>query len=224
MPERLWKLPRNCSPQPPEKAFPDTLATMNDKVLVIACGAIAKELVRIQALNQWDHIEFQCLPPELHNTPDQIPDAVKDKIESQSADYRKIFIGYADCGTGGLLDKVLQEYQVERIPGAHCYEFFAGSEDFHALAEDEPGSFYLTDFLVKHFERLVIKGLAMDRLPQLIPVYFNNYQRVVYLAQTQSDDLQAMARKQAKFLGLEYHYRYFGDQPFAQALKPLLGQ
>ena len=197
---------------------------MNDKVLVIACGAIAKELVRIQALNQWSHIELQCLPPELHNTPDQIPGAVKDKIESQSGHYRKIFIAYADCGTGGMLDRLLQEYEVERIPGAHCYEFFAGSEDFHALAEDEPGSFYLTDFLVKHFERLVIKGLAMDRLPQLIPVYFNNYKRVVYLAQTESEKLQAMARNQAEFLGLEYHYRYVGDEPLSQTLSPLLGE
>lgn len=195
---------------------------MNDKVLVIACGAIAKELVRIQALNRWDHIEFQCLPPELHNTPEQIPGAVKDKIETQTGHYRKIFIGYADCGTGGMLDKVLQEYEVERIPGAHCYEFFAGGNDFHALAGDEPGSFYLTDFLVKHFERLVIKGLAMDRLPQLIPVYFSNYKRVVYLAQTKSEKLQAMAQKQAEFLSLEYHYRYFGDEPLAQTLGPML--
>ena len=193
-----------------------------DKVLVIACGAIAKELVRIKNLNQWDHIEFQCLPPELHNTPDRIPEAVKAKIESQSGDYKKIFVGYADCGTGGILDRVLEEYGVERIHGAHCYEFYAGSQEFHQLAEDEPASFYLTDFLVRHFERLVIKGLAMDRLPQLIPVYFGNYKRMVYLAQTNSERLQTMARRQAAFLNLEYCYRFYGDELLAQTLKPVL--
>ena len=193
-----------------------------DKVLVIACGAIAKELVRIKNLNQWGHIEFQCLPPELHNTPDQIPEAVKAKIQSQAGDYKKIFVAYADCGTGGKLDRVLEEYGVERIPGAHCYEFYAGSENFNYLAEEEPGSFYLTDFLVRHFERLVIKGLAMDRMPQLIPVYFGNYKRMVYLAQTNSERLQTMARRQAAFLNLEYCYRFYGDELLAQTLKPVL--
>jgi hypothetical protein len=195
---------------------------MRDKVLVIACGAIASELVRIQKLNHWDHIEFQCLPPELHNRPERIPAAVREKIESQRGDYRKIFVAYADCGTGGMLDKVLAEYDIERIPGAHCYEFYAGNEHFYALAEAEPGSFYLTDFLVRNFERLVIRGLAMDRLPQLIPAYFGNYKRMVYLAQTDSAELQAMARKQAEFLGLDYHYRYCGDEPLARVLTPLL--
>lgn len=195
---------------------------MSPSVLVIACGAIAHELVRIRDLNGWDHVEFQCLPASLHNTPDRIPEAVLEKIEAEHQNFSRVFVAYADCGTGGLLDRALEAIGVERIPGAHCYEFYAGSAVFHALADEEPGSFYLTDFLVKHFERLVIKGLAMDRLPQLIPVYFNNYKRVVYLAQTQSEELQEMARKQAKFLGLEYHYRYFGDQPFAQALKTLL--
>ncbi len=197
---------------------------MKDKVLVIACGAIAKELVRIKKLNQWDHIEFQCLPPELHNTPDRIPDAVRAKIESQSSKYREIFVAYADCGTGGALDKVLVEYGIERIPGAHCYEFYAGNKEFAELATDEPGSFYLTDFLVHHFDRLVIKGLGMDRLPQLIPVYFGNYTRMVYIAQTDSEKLQSMAREQAEFLKLEYHYRYFGDEPLTHALAPILEQ
>jgi hypothetical protein len=197
---------------------------MKNKVLVIACGAIARELVRIKKLNQWDHIEFQCLPPELHNTPEQIPAAVRGKIESQRGEYREIFVAYADCGTGGMLDKVLEECGVERIPGAHCYEFYAGSSAFHALADAEPGSFYLTDFLVRHFDRLVVKGLGMDRLPQLIPMYFGNYKRMVYLAQTDSETLQAMAQEQAKFLSLEYHYCYYGDQPLSLTLEPLLAQ
>ncbi len=195
---------------------------MKDKILVIACGAIARELVRIKKLNQWNHIEFQCLPPELHNRPERIPEAVRETIESNQAEFRKVFVAYADCGTGGMLDKVLAEYDVERIPGAHCYEFYAGSELFHEIAGAEPGSFYLTDFLVRHFDRLVVKGLAMDRLPQLIPAYFGNYKRMVYLAQTDSTGLQDMARRQAEFLGLDYHYRYCGDEPLARALAPLL--
>ena len=195
---------------------------MQDKILVIACGAIARELVGIKKLNQWDHLEFQCLPPELHDTPEKLPAAVKAKIESQLDNYNDIFVAYADCGTGGALDRVIDEYGLERIPGAHCYEFFTGSEQFNAIAEAEPGSFYLTDFLVRHFERLVVKGLGLDRLPQLVSVYFNNYKRVVYLAQSESDDLQAMAQGHADFLGLEYEYHLCGNAPLSHALKPAL--
>lgn len=197
---------------------------MQDKILVIACGAIARELVRIKKLNGWDHLDFQCLPPELHNTPEKLPAAVKSKIESEVGSYKKIFVAYADCGTGGKLDAVLDQYGIERIPGAHCYEFYTGSESFHAIAEAEPGSFYLTDFLVRHFERLVIKGLGMDRLPQLKPIYFGNYKRVVYLAQSESEELQNMARKHAEYLGLSYEFHSSGDMPLSRTLKPALTQ
>ena len=197
---------------------------MATRVLVIACGAIARELVRIRQLNGWDHIEFQCLPAELHNTPDKIPAAVRAKIEEEQDRFEKIFVAYADCGTGGLLDKTLQEFGIERIPGAHCYEFYAGSEAFHQLAEEEPGSFYLTDFLVRHFDRLVIRGLGLDRKPQLMPLYFGNYKRIVYLAQTESKELEIMARQHAQYLGLEYHHYNHGDQPLSLVLKPVLGK
>jgi hypothetical protein len=193
-------------------------------LLVIACGAIAKELVRIRELNRWHHIEYQCLPAELHNTPEKIPGAVIDKIEAERENFDRIFVAYADCGTGGLLDKALEGRGVDRIPGAHCYEFYAGSEIFHRLAEEEPGSFYLTDFLVRHFDRLVVKGLGLDRQPQLKPVYFGNYKRVVYIAQVESEKLQSMARQQADFLGLEYCYRLHGDEPLSLVLKPLVSQ
>jgi len=192
--------------------------------LVIACGAIARELVRIKELNGWDHIEFQCLPAKLHNSPEQIPAAVKKKIDSQAAHYDQVYVAYADCGTGGMLDRMLDEYNIERIPGAHCYEFYAGSKLFHQLADAEPGSFYLTDFLVQNFERLVVKGLGLDRQPQLMPVYFGNYNRVVYLAQTEAEDLQTRAMEQAEFLGLDYHYRHCGDDPLSLVLKPALEQ
>lgn len=193
-------------------------------LLVIACGAIAKELVRIREMNGWDHIEYQCLPAELHNTPEKIPGAVIDKIEAQQENFDRIFVAYADCGTGGLLDKALAGTGVERIPGAHCYEFYAGSEIFHRLAEEELGSFYLTDFLVRHFDRLVVRGLGLDRQPQLKPVYFGNYKRVVYIAQTESEKLQSMARQQADFLGLDYCYRLLGDEPLSLVLKPVFSR
>jgi hypothetical protein len=191
-------------------------------VLVIACGAIARELVRIRELNGWRHVEYQCLPAELHNRPEKIPAAVLEMIEARRDQYARLFVGYADCGTGGLLDKALQGTGIERIPGAHCYEFFAGSKEFHALAAEEPGSFYLTDFLVRHFERLVVRGLGLDRQPALLPVYFGNYRRVVYLAQTVDAELQSLARRHAEFLGLEYLYRFCGDRPLSLALKTVL--
>ena len=193
-------------------------------VRVIACGAIARVLVRIRALNGWQHLELQCLPAELHNTPDKIPAAVIAKIEQQRDYFEHIFVAYADCGTGGLLDKALEGTGIERIPGAHCYEFYAGSKAFHELADEEPGSFYLTDFLVRHFDRLVIQGLGLDGQPQLMPMYFGNYKRVVYLAQTQSEELQAMARDQAAYLGLDYHFHHSGDQPLSLLLQPELAQ
>jgi len=196
---------------------------MRSKVLVIACGAIARELVRIKTLNKWDHIEFQCLPASLHNTPEDIPAAVKTKIESEADRYEKVFVAYADCGTAGKLDKVLKEYGIERIPGAHCYQFFAGADKFNQLAESEPGTFYLTDFLTHHFERLVIKGLGLDQRPHLIPYVFGNYKRVLYLAQTESEKLQALAAQHASFLGLEYEYRFTSDQPLSFVLEPALG-
>ena len=197
---------------------------MKDKVLVIACGAIASELVHIRKLNQWDHIDFQCLPPDLHNTPERIAPEVQARIDLQVDRYRKVFVGFADCGTGGALDKVLAKYEIERIPGAHCYEFFAGGNLFQNLANTEPGSFYLTDFLTRHFERLVIKGLGIDRLPQLKHVYFNNYRRLVYLAQSDSEELRVMARQHADDLGLEYACYDCGTTPLSKTLKPFLEQ
>lgn len=195
---------------------------MTGKVLVIACGAIARELVRVQKLNGWDHIEFQCLPPELHNRPEKIPKAVMERIRTEEDRFERIFVGYADCGTGGMLDRALEGSGVERIPGAHCYEFFAGSGIFRELAEEEPGSFYLTDFLVRHFDRLVWKGLGLDLQPELLPIYFGNYRRVVYIAQVESEELQALAAEQAVRLGLAYEFRFCGDRPFSNLLQPLL--
>ncbi len=174
------------------------------RVLVIACGALAHELVRVRELNGWDHVEFQCLPAEYHNCPQKIPEAVREKVRSNRPHFRSIFIAYSDCGTGGLLDAVIREEGVERLPGAHCYEMFAGSRAFQALHDSEPGTFYLTDFLALHFERLVVKGLGLDRFPGLRDQYFGNYRKLVYLAQQDAVAIESKARQAADCLGLEF--------------------
>lgn len=193
---------------------------MPGSTLIIACGALAREVNALQKLNGWNHITLQCLPAELHNTPKKIPQAVRSKIEAGRDRYERIFVAYADCGTGGLLDRVLEEYGIERLSGAHCYEFFTGSENFAKLCESDPGTFYLTDFLVRHFERLVYQGLGLDRHPELLPVYFRNYRKLVYLAQVETDELQKKAQEYAGRLGLDYQYQYTGLEPFAKELRP----
>ena len=192
---------------------------MTQSALVIASGALAKEIVALNKANGWDHLKIQCLPAELHNRPENIPAAVRKEIEKNRATYENIFVAYADCGTGGALDKVLAEFGIERLPGAHCYEFFAGSSVFEQLADEEPGTFYLTDFLTRHFDRLVKKGLGLDRHPELMEAYFGNYQRLVYLSQSTSQELEIAARAHADFLGLEYIHRHTGLEPVAKNIK-----
>lgn len=184
-----------------------------EQVVVIACGALARELTLLIRRNGWSHMQIQCLPPELHNRPARIPNAVKAKIREARGRFAAVFVAYGDCGTGGLLDAVLAEEGAERIPGAHCYEFFAGREQFADLADAEPGTFYLTDFLARHFERLIWKGLGLDRYPELATQYFGNYRRLVYLSQVEDADLMARARQAADRLGLRYehHPTGFGD-------------
>ncbi len=183
---------------------------MKTPVLLIACGALAREIVELKRLNNWTHLKIRCLPAELHNRPEKIPRAVRAEIEDRRDDFEQIFVAYADCGTGGLLDKVLAEYGVDRLSGAHCYEFFAGSAVFHELAEAEARTFYLTDFLTRHFDRLIRKGLGLDKHPELLPPYFGNYTRLVYLSQSDSPELAAMAEQHAQYLGLEYQYVHTG--------------
>lgn len=187
-------------------------------VLVIACGALAHEIVALRKLNDWPHLTIQCLPAELHNRPEKIPAAVQEKIHANRGRYASLFVAYADCGTGGLLDAMLAKEQVERIPGAHCYEFFAGSPAFAALSDSEPGTFYLTDFLLRHFERLVIHGLGIDSHPELLAMYFGNYRRLVYLAQVENPQCIEDAKEAAKRLGLAFEYRFTGYGDLAKSL------
>jgi hypothetical protein len=186
--------------------------------LVIACGALAREIVALRELNHWPHMAVQCLPADLHNRPEKIPAAVREKIRANRGKFASIFVAYADCGTGGLLDAVLQEEQVERIPGSHCYEFFAGAAHFEALADAEPGTFYLTDFLLKHFDRLIIRGLGIDRHPELLPIYFGNYKKLTYLAQIELPERMEAGRAAAQRLGLEFEYHLTGYGELATSL------
>jgi len=182
-----------------------------DSILVIACGALAHNLVRVKHLNQWSHMDIQCLPAELHNQPQRIPEIVQGKINESREYYRKIFVAYSDCGTGGLLDAMLQKEGIDHLPGAHCYEMFSGSAQFKQLHATELGTFYLTDFLVCHFDRLIINGLALDRFPELKEQYFGYYNKIVYLAQLDDDEMDRKARGAAKYLELEYQRINTGD-------------
>jgi len=189
------------------------------RVLVIACGALAREIAALRAANEWRHLDVRCLPPELHNRPERIPGAVREAIRASRERYSTIFVAYGDCGTGGALDDVLREERVERIPGAHCYEFFTGSDTFAELADEEPGTFYVTDFLLRHFDRLVIGGLGLDRHPELASEYFRNYRRLVYLAQVDAPERIGAARAAAQRLGLAFEHRVTGYGGLATSLQ-----
>jgi hypothetical protein len=197
---------------------PDAAVSEPARKLVIACGALAHEIAALRRANNWTALDVKCLPPELHNRPERIAGAVRAEIHAARDTYSEIFVAYGDCGTGGALDAVLREEGVERIAGAHCYEFFATPAVFAALAEAEPGTFYLTDFLLRHFERLVIRGLGIDRHPQLQETYFRNYRRLVYLGQAPNAQASAKAEAIAKRLGLEYEFQPTGYGGLGQSL------
>ncbi len=190
-----------------EAAFP---APAEPRLLILACGAIAREVLAVIGMNGWQHVDVRCLPAKLHSTPDRIAGAVDRKLEELAGGYEQVYVAYADCGTAGALDRVLDRHGVERLPGAHCYGFFAGNDEWLAMQDEEPGTFYLTDFLARHFDALVIRGLGLDRHPELLDAMFGNYARVVYLAQTDDVDLLERARAAASRLGLAFEHRRTG--------------
>jgi hypothetical protein len=194
------------------------------RVLVLACGAIAREVLALVRVNGWDHVELRCLPAKLHSTPREIPAAVDRKLREVAGRYESVFVGYADCGTAGALDHVLAEHGVERIPGAHCYGFLAGNDAWDALQEDEPGTYYLTDFLARHFDALVWRPLGLDRHPELLEPIFGNYTRLVYLAQTDDPALEARARDAAARLGLRYERVQTGLGELATTLEAFVAE
>jgi len=187
-------------------------------ILVITCSAVAREVNEIKKLGAWAQMDLQSITADLHVTPEKIAPAVAEKIDKARDKYDHIFVAYGDCGTSGELDKVLEQRGVSRLPGAHCYDFLAGQETYARLQEEEPGTFYLTDFLARQFERLVIGTLGLDKHPELRSMYFGNYTRLVYLAQTDSDELTEMAQKAADRLGLRFERIFTGTGEMVPAL------
>ena len=179
-------------------------------ILVITCAAIAREVNELKKIGQWSQMDLQAITVDLHARPEKIPAAVAEKIDRARDKYDHIFVAYGDCGTSGELDRVLEERGVKRLPGAHCYDFLAGRDSYEQMQEQEPGTFYLTDFLTQHFQRLVIETLGLDRFPELLETYFGNYTRLVYLAQTDSDELTRLANDAADQLGLRFERKFTG--------------
>ena len=182
-----------------------TRGNAHPQSLLIACGALARETLEVLRQPGLEGLTLTCLPAIWHNRPEKIPEGVRGKIrQARSQGIDRIFVLYDDCGTGGELDRVLSEEGVTRIEGPHCYAFFAGQAAFDALAERELGSFYLTDYLVRHFDRLMWQGLGLDKHPDLLPLYFSNYKKLVYLAQMEDESLDAKTEEAARRLGLDY--------------------
>jgi hypothetical protein len=191
------------------------------RVLIIACGALAREIGSLIEINRLAHVDLRCLPALYHNRPERIAEAVRSAIRSARPDYDEIAVAYADCGTGGGLDRVLAEEGARRLPGAHCYGFYAGGEALDRQVDADMRSFFLTDFLARHFESLVVRPLALDRHPELLEAYFGAYEKVVYLAQSDDDGLTARAEAAAHRLGLAFERRFTGLgalEPFVAGL------
>lgn len=194
------------------------MGAADHKTLLIACGALAREVLDLKEQNGWDAYDVVCLPATLHNRPNLIPDRMREKIRESKPHYDRILCLFSDCGTGGLLQQVLDEEGVEGIGGAHCYEMFTGHAAFADMASDNIRAFYLTDFLVKNFDTLIWKGLGLDRMPELLPMYFGNYTTLTYLAQIEDPDLCEKARGLAERLGLTFELRHTGYGYYADFL------
>lgn len=191
------------------------------RVLLIACGALAREILALKAANGWSHLDLTCLPAKLHLWPDRITAAVETAVRAHRESYGSVFVVYADCGTGGRLFEKCKELGVEMIEGPHCYSFYEGNAAFAAKAEEEFTAFYLTDFLVRQFDAFVWKPMGLDRHPELRDLYFGNYTKLVYQAQTDDPALDAKARDCAARLGLAYERRLTGYGDLGAALARL---
>ena len=188
------------------------------RVLLLACGALAREILDLRRVNRWEHMDVACLPAILHNTPERIPEAVAEAVARHRDVYEHIFVVYADCGTGGALARTCAELGVEMVDGPHCYAFYEGVDRFVARSADEFTAFYLTDFLVRQFDAFVIRPLGLDRHPELRDVYFGHYEKLVYQAQTDDPALTEMAREAAARLGLGFERRLTGYGDLEAAL------
>jgi hypothetical protein len=187
-----------------------------DRLLVIGCGMIAREVLAVKEQLRLDHLELTCLPAEFHFHPDRIAPAMdKAIVEAKAEGYKKIFVGYADCGTGGMLDRICEKHGVERMAGPHCFAFYQGLDAYAKVAGDDMMSFYMTDFLCRQFDAFFMKPLGLDKHPELVEDYFGNYEKLIYLAQTDDPELDKVAENAAKLLGLVYERRAtgYGDLP-----------
>ncbi len=195
----------------PNRLIADAQTHPAEPVLVIACGMLAREILAVKQQLALDHVELTCLPAEYHYYPDRIPAAMDAAITRAKAEgYRHVFVGYADCGTGGLLDRVCEKHGVARMAGPHCFAFYQGMTAFEQVGEDDMLSFYMTDFLCRQFDAFFMKPLGLDRHPELAKDFFGNYEKVVYLAQTDDPELDKVAEAAARMLGLAYEKRFTG--------------
>lgn len=197
---------------------------MHGRSLILACGALAKEIVylRAQLGEEAANIDLQCLPADYHNTPEKIVPALRDILTARAPEYAHVLIGYGDCGTGGGIDRMLSEFpNAARLEGAHCYAFYAGLETFDQLMEEELGSFFLTDYLARHFDTVVWNGMGLDRMPELRGTYFNRYKRLVYLSQSQDPAALSKAKMAAKKLELSFEHRPVGYGALTPRIKAI---
>ena len=193
----------------------------------MACGALAQPAVRAAHRHEWP-LDVHPLPPLLHNRPERIAGEVERLVEELRGSYSRVVVGYADCGTYGALDEVCARLGVDRLPGLHCYDLFAGPAAVEQLAEEEPGTYLLTDFLVRSFARTVLQELGLDRHPELRDDYFRHYTRVVWLVQTTDEaerrELRALAQEAADALGLPLVVRPTGTGGLEGALAGLVSR
>ncbi len=213
------------TPQPPSDEKLTTaglpLQGRDGRVLLIACGALAREILALKTANGWTHLDLTCLPAAYHLHPEKITQAVRETVAEHRDHYGKIFVVYADCGTGGLLQAACDDLGVDMIPGPHCYSFFEGNQRFEQLSSDEITTFYLTDFLVRQFDAFVWRPMGLDKHPELRDMLFGNYTKLVYQSQINNPELLSKARDCADRLGLEFEHRHTGYGDLETALAGL---
>lgn len=181
------------------------------RILLIACGALAREIIDINSNNQLTHIDLTCLPAQLHLYPDEIPEAVKAAVIKHRNSYDQIFVVYADCGTGGALERMCADLGVEMVAGPHCYSFFEGNQAFAKRTDDgEITAFYLTDFLVKQFDAFIWRPMGLDKNPELRDMIFGHYTTLVYQSQITDAAMVQRAKDCADRLNLRFEHRHTG--------------
>lgn len=197
------------------------LAPQTGRILLIACGALAREILDLKEANGWSHLDLTCLPAKLHLYTEKITQEVRAAVIKHRDAYDDIFVVYADCGTGGLLAAECEKLGVQMVAGPHCYSFFEGNDRFATISEDEFTAFYLTDFLVRQFDAFIMKPMGLDRHPELRDMYFGNYKKLVYQAQTDDPALTAKAQACAETLGLAFERRFTGYGDLEKTLRTL---